>query len=225
MLEKEPDNACCHCLHSVALFESNFNQAKWLIISHKLSHHLEQHSLVPNMQLGSCPGKQCTSTVLKKVLLHNTIRLTKGTGGFMKMDAIGCYDRLVNNLLHLLLQKLGFSPKICACMGSIWDEVVHHIKTIYGTSDITYGSITQHPLYGPGQGCTCGPPFWVLFHWLSVTSLDPSISIAHFMSACRTILLDVTCRLFISGVTSTYEYNDQLSGAEKSSSRGSPNNC
>jgi hypothetical protein len=45
------------------------------------------------------------------------------------------------------------------------------------------------------------------------------------MSACRTILLDVTCRLFISGVTSTYEYNDQLSGAEKSSSRGSPNNC
>jgi len=130
MLEKDIGNPRCHRLRIIALFESDFNQAKWLIIGRKLLHHMDDTSLAPTMQFGSRPGKQCPSAVLKKVLAHDTIRISKRTAAFMELDAVGCYDRILNSLLLMLLRLLGFPSSVCQCMGQIWDEIVHHIKTM-----------------------------------------------------------------------------------------------
>jgi hypothetical protein len=97
MLEKDIGNPRCHRLRIIALFESDFNQAKRLIIGRKLLHHMEDTSLAPTMQFGSMPGKQCPSAVLKKVLAHDTIHISKRTAAFMELDAVGCYDRIVNS--------------------------------------------------------------------------------------------------------------------------------
>jgi hypothetical protein len=109
------------------------------------------------MQYGSVPGRQCLSAVLKKVLCHDHVRFTKTTASFIENDAIGCYDRLVNNLVLMLLVKLGLPRSAADCIGILWDEVVHLVKTIYGTANVTHGSSPDNPLYGPGQGSTCGP--------------------------------------------------------------------
>jgi hypothetical protein len=58
------------------------------------------------MQLGSRPGRHCQSAVFKKVLAHDTIQLSKHTAAFMELDAVGCYDRIINDLLLMLLRKL-----------------------------------------------------------------------------------------------------------------------
>jgi hypothetical protein len=83
------------------------------------------------------------------------------------------YDRILNNLVLLILRKLGFPGEVCKCLGNIWDEVTHKIKTIYGIATPTYHSTTEQPLYGPGQGSTCGPPFYAQMYryWLLVHSL------------------------------------------------------
>ena len=56
----------------------------------------------------------------------------------------------MKNLLLLILLRLGMDRNIAKCMGSVWDQTVHHIKTVYGTSSTTYYSTPQVPLFGPG---------------------------------------------------------------------------
>jgi len=101
-------------------------------------------------------------------LSHDHLRITKWSGAFLENDAIGCYDRLVNNLVLMILIKLGLPRSVAACIGDLWDNVVHLVKTINGISLVTYGSTAAKPLYGPGQGCTCGPLFWLLCYWVIV---------------------------------------------------------
>jgi hypothetical protein len=189
MLEKEPNNPRCHRLHILALFESNLNHAKRVIIGYRLLHHMNDKAMLPAMQYGSVPGKHCISAVIKKVLCHDHLRVTKRNGAFSENDAVGCYDRLVNNLVLMLLVKLGIPKSVAACTGDLWDNVVHLIKTIYGISSVTYGNTEGKPLYGPGQGSTCGPIFWLLCYWVIVTLLDTTITVAKFISACHEIIV------------------------------------
>ncbi len=128
MLEKEQGNSRCHRLRILALFEKDFNQAKRIVIGRRLMHHLEDFDMLSPMQDGSRPGRQCISAVLKKTLAHDYVRLTATTAAFIENDAIGCYDRLVNNLILMLLKKLGLPPTVSRCMGELWDKVVHLIK-------------------------------------------------------------------------------------------------
>jgi hypothetical protein len=66
ILEKERGNSRCHCLRILALFESDFSQAKQIVIGRRLMHHLEDFDMVSPMQDGSRPGRQCISAVLKE---------------------------------------------------------------------------------------------------------------------------------------------------------------
>jgi hypothetical protein len=214
MLEKEPNNPRCHRLCILALFESDLNHAKRVIIGRRLLHHMNDNNMIPTMQYGSVPGKHCISAVLKKVLCHDHLCLTKTNGAFLENDAVGCYDRLVNHLVLILMIKLGLPKSVAACIGGLWENVVHLIKTIYGISSVTYGNTTDKPLYGPGQGLTCGPIFWLLCYWVIVTSLDPAVTAGKFISACREIIVEITGVSFVDdsslNVTSEYIYNQTL---------------
>jgi hypothetical protein len=166
MLQNKIGDSRCHCLRIIALFESDFNHAKRILIGRKLLHHMEDKNMLPNIQFGSRPGRRCLSAVLCKVLSHDQIWLMRLSAAFIENDAVGCYDRLVNNLVLLILQKLGIPMTATKCLGELWDTTIHLIKTIFGTSDITYTSTKDMPLFGPGQGSTCGPLFWLLVYWL-----------------------------------------------------------
>jgi hypothetical protein len=214
MLEKEVNKPRCHRLRILALFESDLNHTKRIIIGRRLMHHMNDNGMLPQMQHGSVPGKHCLSAVLKKVFSHDYIGLTKTSGAFIENDAVGCYDQLVNNLVLMLIVKLGLPRSVAACIGELWDNVVHLIKTIYGISSVSYGSTDLQPLYGPGQGSTCGPLFWLLCYWVIVKSLDPKISAAKFVSTCRDIIVKIIGASFVDDsslcVTSEYMYDPNL---------------
>jgi hypothetical protein len=106
MLEKEAGNPKQHRLRIVALLESDYNQSQRILVARRLSHHMEDHALIPEMQYGSRPSKMCVSPVLNKVISYDIVRQTKFNGAFIENDAIGCYDRLVNNLVFLELKRL-----------------------------------------------------------------------------------------------------------------------
>jgi len=183
MLEKSPSDLHCHSLHIIALFESNLNHAK---------------------QFGSRPGRRCLSAVPTKVSCHDHIRILKKTAGFIDNDATGCYDHLMNNLVLMVLQKLGLPASVSSCLWELWDKAIHLIKTLYGTSDIT-----ENPLYGPSQGSMYGPLFWLLCYWLIVESLNSKVTAMQFISACREVLVEITGVSFVddTGLGATSEYS------------------
>jgi len=141
--------------------------------------------------------------------------MLKQTAIFVENDAVGCYDRLINNLILMVLKKLGLPASISKMLGNLWDSTVHLIKTIYGTLSVSYCSTVAQPLYGRGQGSICGPLFWLLCYWLIVESVDPSIPIATYVSACRSFLVKVTGVSFVDnkglGMTSSYLWQSNLS--------------
>jgi hypothetical protein len=158
---------------------------------------MNDKGMLPPMQHGSVPGKHCLSAVLKKVLCHDYLQLTKRAGAFLENDEIGCYDRLVNNQVLMVMTKRGLPKSVTSCIGDLRDNVVHVVKTIYGLSSASYGSMTDKPLYGPGQGSTCGPLFWLLCYWVIVTSLDPSITAGRFIYVCKDVIVELTGVSFV----------------------------
>jgi hypothetical protein len=120
----------------------------------------------------------------------------------------------------MVIQKLGLPKNLSNMIGQLWDSTIHLIKTIHGTSTVTCGSTAETPLYSPGQGSMCGPLYWLLCQWLIVESLDPSIQIAEYISACCTILTKITGVSFVDGTglgtTFKYTWNDTISPAENS---------
>jgi hypothetical protein len=121
----------------------------------------------------------------------------------------------MNNIVLLLLEKLGLPRTATSCLSQLWDTVIHLIKTTYGTSQVSYGHTPEQPLYGPGQGSTCGPLFWLLCYWLIVSTLDPTIPISTFISACNSIMVSLTGSSFVDdtslGVTLTYVWDSTIS--------------
>jgi hypothetical protein len=129
----------------------------------------------------------CVSPVLNKVLSYDIICQTKVNGAFLENDAIGCYDRLVNNLIFLELKRLGVPNTVLQCIQDTWNNACHHIKTKYGYSECTYQNYTERPLFGPGQGSTTGPPFWSILFCLIVKNLPPEAMDVFFQSVHKTI--------------------------------------
>ncbi len=167
--------------------------------------------MIPSMQYGSREGRQCLSAVLNKQLTHDIVRHKKMTAAFIENDAVGCYDRMVNNLLLLQLCQLGLPDTAVMALALTWANATHHIKTKYGVSEATYGHTTEIPLYGPGQGSTLGPFLWLILFTLIVNSLSPSTPVTKLSSVDSSIISSDIGEAFVDdsflGVTSDYNYD------------------
>ena len=187
MLEKDVGCPRIHRLRILALLESDFNQAVRILIARQIGFQMEDHGIIPSMQYGSREGRQCISAVLNKQLTHDIIRHKKSTAAFIENDAVGCYDRMVNNLLLLELRRLGLPETVAMTLSHTWAEAVHHIKTQYGISETFYKNNIECRLFGPGQGSTLGPFLWLILFTLIVSSVLPSIPRIHLTSGDGTV--------------------------------------
>jgi hypothetical protein len=89
---------------------------------------------------------------------------------------------------------------------------------MYGFSTASYCSTPSCLLYGPGQGSTCGPLFWLLCYVAIYGALCPSLVRTFLISVCRKNSYKSAATSFVDdsglGITSDFDrepgdsYND-----------------
>jgi hypothetical protein len=112
------------------------------------------------------------------------------------------------------LCKLGLPLALSTCLDSIWDEELRFLQTQLGTSIVTCTSSPTNPLYGPGQGSSCGPMFYLLIYCMVSISREPLITGATSHSVCHTMSLSIL-EIFL-GITSKYLSDPSIHNNEMS---------
>ena len=102
-------------------------------------------------------------------------------------DAIGCYDRVMQQKVSLFLQRMGVALAAIMCVCRTFDETKHYIRTAHGLSKNYYEGTKEVPLFGAGQGTTVGPFFWLLIFSVMLEAFDPELKGMSFSSPCKTI--------------------------------------
>mmetsp|Transcript_21350 Transcript_21350/g.30549 ORF Transcript_21350/g.30549 Transcript_21350/m.30549 type:complete len:1538 (+) Transcript_21350:1841-6454(+) len=211
MLPKEPHNWKISRLRIIQLYESDANQSMRHLFARQMGYIMEDSNIVPEMQFGSRPGRMSISAVIQKQLTYDIARLAKTVLGCEENDAISCYDRIANRLGYLLLRRLGMPLQAIRSLGTTWANMTHVIRTAYGKSKSLYRSTRRIPLYGS----TNGPFFWLLMFTIMADSIDPSLRVLLFISACAALLASRPRDAFVDdshvGVTSSHEDVPDLS--------------
>lgn len=227
MLEKSIGDPKIQRLRIITLQESDFNQCNRLAISRPLMHKLEDLGLISNMQYGSRPNKLCKSATLNKQLTFEILRYKKETVVFIENDAVGCYDRIVNQLVLLMLRKLGVTQSALQSLAQTWEHTIHHIKTQYGISKHTYSNSDEPWLFGPGQGSTLGPFLWLLCFILIHDSVNSATHRIALSSANGTTILKTMGESFVDdtnlGATATQTVDSPTQTTKKPESFNSYN--
>ena len=151
-------------LRTILLYEPDFNFTNGRT-GRLAMENAEKHGTIPPEQYGSRKNHSAIDQALNKVLMHDLLRLLRQPGAHMVGDLAKCYDRIEHSFAGLSLRCQGLPKGPVEAMFGTIQELVHHVRTIYGDSSISFSS--DNPLYavpiqGVGQGNAAGPQIWAL---------------------------------------------------------------
>jgi hypothetical protein len=159
-LEKEKDNPQTDKIRIIHLYEADLNLVWKLLWGLRLVRNAEKHSLYPDAQYGSRPGRNAPDAVLCKQLCYEISRTTRTNMALLDNDAIANFDRIVCSLSSVACQRLGMPAITEKLHNDILLRMCYNVKTGYGTSTATYGASPTSPIQGQGQGSGNAPSCW-----------------------------------------------------------------
>ena len=149
-------------LRAILLFEADFNQNNKRF-GRAVMYNAEDLCLLAKEQYGSRKRKSAIDHCLNRRLTFDMARLRKRPLAVCSNDAKACYDRIVHAIASIALQRVGAPKEPIICMFTTLQKLRHHIRTIYGDSEISFsGELWAVPIQGVGQGNGAGPQIWAL---------------------------------------------------------------
>jgi hypothetical protein len=119
------------------------------------------HTVIPSKVYGK-PGHRAVDCGLNKVLSTDISRQKLLPMAICSNDARQCYDQIVHAVANICLQRVGVHHHTCRVMLGTLQQMKHHVKTAYGTSNTSYGCIEILLVQGVLQGNGAGPAIWML---------------------------------------------------------------
>jgi len=125
VLPKDEGEYKIHRFRIIRLVESDFNQSLGMLFARPMGHFLEDTNEYPEMQYGSRDGQMTISAVLNKVITFDIVRMMKIMMATEENDAVGCYDRVMQQKVSLYLQRMGVALAAIICVCRTFDETRH----------------------------------------------------------------------------------------------------
>ena len=160
MVAKDKGITKIHRMRIIQLLEADLNFILACIFGNRTMRFAEEFCSMNASQYGGRRGVVCQSAVLNKVISYEISRILKDSVAGSELDATGCYDRMIPDLVQVTCERLGTPEEPCNMLMEILYEMEHRVRTKYGDSAKTYYSTLNRVLYGTGQGSGGSPFFW-----------------------------------------------------------------
>ena len=172
MILKAPNVYLLDKLRTIVLYEADFNHENRRLGKMGMDMAITQDKIAPEQF--SRPGRSAQDNALGKRLVFDHFRFLKKPFAMCSCDLKSCYDRVVHSAASLALQRVGVSPEALRCMFGTIQNMVHRIRTAYGTSRESFGGKSTYTNYpqGLGQGNGAGPTIWSILSSTVFESLN-----------------------------------------------------
>ena len=191
MILKAPNVFFLDKLRTIVLYEADFNHENRRMGKIAMDQALEQNQIAPEQF--SRPGRSSQDNALGKRLVFDHFRFIKAPFGICSCNLKSCYDRVVHSAASLALQRVGVPPLALQCMFGTIQNLIHKVRTAYGTSQLTFGGKSTylcHP-QGLGQGNGAGPTIWSILSSTVFASLHAQGFSTAFCSALSMGLMNL----------------------------------
>ena len=198
MLLKASLDTRAHKLRTILLLEADFNM-NCKKLGREGMWFAEEHGCVAREQGGGRRNHRAEDSSLNLVLINDDARFKrKAMAIICTNDAKGCYDRIVHSIAFICLQRFGVPRPPLLSMFQVIQNLTHHIRTVFGDSECTYGPHTgEHPNQGILQGNGAAGATWAavstpIFNAMRSTGFGYSS-----WSAISKGVVDLVCSAFI----------------------------
>jgi hypothetical protein len=215
MLKKVPGIARSNKLRIIQLLEVDLNQVLRTAFARNVTKLAQNHKGVISEHQYGRSHQTCISPILNK-LLTIQILIQKQTNGIVfDNHAKGCYDRIISGISFASVRRLGYSKNSVRMLGTLWEQLEHHISKGYGISEATYSSTVDKLLYGIGQVSCSSPVPWELLNQLIMTALGEKFDCIKLVSVYNSTTNTIPGDSFVddttTGVTSDDTPRDPVS--------------
>ena len=162
MLLKKEECFLVNKLRTIVLYEADFNAENKRLGKDAMKAAIKHNGIAAEQF--SRPGRSAQENAVCKRLIFDLTRTTRRPFGMCACDLKSCYDRIVHSAASIALQRIGVPlGKIKTMFGAV-QRLVHHVRTLFGTSQKLYGGPDDDtfslPPQGMGQGHGSGPTIW-----------------------------------------------------------------
>jgi hypothetical protein len=166
MLEKKQGNFHVDKLCAILLFECNFNHNnKWLGWDAK--YYAEDLDLIAREDYGSPKHHSANNQGLNKELTMDFLQQKKQLG-ILNLNVAKAF----HSVASICLMQNGIPQEPLTCMFTIIQNMSHHIQTIYGDSELSFGGTLWAVLVQAiCQGNGASPMMWALVRTLVLNML------------------------------------------------------
>ena len=161
MLEKDTGTPWITRLRIIELFDAQVNAGLQIYIGRRMVKAAMKMNMLHPAAYGSIPGRTAQDAAIVKLLAMDNMRLKRSAGAFFDLDATGCFDRILPNLMVPHVRRLGLPKTVAICLAKLMHGCKRFVRTKFGVSEKYIKTGGESVLYGIGQGNGGGPAIWL----------------------------------------------------------------
>jgi len=140
-------------------------------------------------QGGNRKGQSAIDLACKKVCTYELIRLLHLLAANVDIDALACFDMMVEACQNLSFLSHGADPRYIQLHGQTHRQARYHPKHAFRTSPLFNQHSDVHPWYGAGQGTGDAAVRWTILSHALITAYQSKATSWQIKSVLRDMLL------------------------------------